>query len=116
MTTHQTRSIFLHNPRHTFSAAANAAALKCSGMMMPPLAGDPVTNCIALLEMIMMLLSSMQLCRESENNRELLPTKEWAGGPLHKNSTYVLTIQILHTSSPYKFYVLGPYFPLRKRT
>ena len=56
ITTHRTRSFFYSNPRRTFSAAADAAALKRSGMMMPPLSGDPVTNCIALLEIIMMLL------------------------------------------------------------
>jgi len=48
---HQTRSIFLHNPRRP-----DAAALKCSGMMMPPLTGDPVTNCIAPFAMIMLSL------------------------------------------------------------
>jgi hypothetical protein len=55
------------NPRRTFSAAANAAALKCSGMMMmPPLAGDPVTNnCNAPFAMIM--LSLMRACLEIQD-------------------------------------------------
>ena len=47
------RQLFTH-PHRTFSAAADAAAWKRSGMVTPPLAGDPVA-CMALFMMIMLL-------------------------------------------------------------